>query len=135
MSQYALIENGVVTNVIVWDGDAENWSAPEGVTTHLINEGEIICIGYTYDGTAFTAPPELAPTPFTGAQVLADRDNRLGVATLRIAPLQDAVDIGEATDAELASLKLWKQYRVALNRIEQQTTFPTAVVWPVSPEE
>ncbi|VVP17308.1 hypothetical protein PS870_03627 [Pseudomonas fluorescens] len=54
-------------------------------------------------------------------------------AGIRIAPLQDAVDLGDASDGDVASLKLWKQYRVALNRIEQQTGFPVTVDWPVAP--
>lgn len=78
---------------------------------------------------AFEAPP---PVP-TEAEVLADRDGRLALATLRIAPLQDAVDLDDATAAEKALLKTWKQYRVALSRIEQQAGFPLAVEWPEAP--
>ncbi|VVO55170.1 hypothetical protein PS870_00498 [Pseudomonas fluorescens] len=46
---------------------------------------------------------------------------------------QDAIDLGDASDSDVASLKLWKQYRVALNRIEQQVGFPVTVDWPVAP--
>lgn len=83
--------------------------------------------------TTVAPPPPPAPPP-TAEQVRADRDARLAVATLRIAPLQDAADLDEATAAELALLKKWKQYRIALSRIEQQAGFPGAVDWPVSPE-
>jgi len=48
------------------------------------------------------------------------RDDLLRTAATRIAPLQDVVDLGDATDSDVARLKRWKQYRVALNRIEQQ---------------
>jgi hypothetical protein len=57
----------------------------------------------------------------------------LGSAGIRIAPLQDAVDLGDASDSDVASLKLWKQYRVTLNRIERQTGFPATVDWPAAP--
>jgi hypothetical protein len=75
-----------------------------------------------------------APTP---EQILreanARRDELLVLAGLRIAPLQDAVDLDEATSTEIASLKLWKQYRVAVNRVPDQAGFPTSVIWPSVP--
>lgn len=58
------------------------------------------------------------------------RDALLAAAALAIAPLQDAVDLDEATDAEVALLKQWKQYRIAVNRIDlTQSTLS----WPASP--
>jgi hypothetical protein len=64
----------------------------------------------------------------------AQRDSLLSLAAIRIAPLQDAVDIDDATAADVALLKKWKQYRVALNRIQDQAGFPGQVDWPVAPE-
>lgn len=80
---------------------------------------------------------EWAPyvVPVTVTQVLTQRDSHLAYATLRIAPLQDAVDLDEATPAEIALLKKWKQYRVALSRIDQQPGYHLNVNWPVSPED
>lgn len=68
------------------------------------------------------------------AGALQQRDSLLAVAAIRIAPLQDAVDEEEATESEAAALKLWKQYRIKLNRIQEQTGFPDKVDWPISPE-
>lgn len=62
-----------------------------------------------------------------------ERDARLAVAALRIAPLQDAVDLAAATEAEAALLLAWKGYRVELNRITEQEGYPGAVVWPEPP--
>lgn len=70
----------------------------------------------------------------TAMSVLASRDQLLRDAALRIAPLQDAVDLDEATDAEIALLKKWKQYRVALNRIQDQAGYPAEITWPAAPE-
>lgn len=67
--------------------------------------------------------------------VSARRDELLGMAALRIAPLQDAADLGKATDAEASLLLSWKQYRVDLSRIEQQSGFPTVIDWPESPAQ
>ncbi len=42
-------------------------------------------------------------------------------ASAAIAPLQDAVDLDMATEAEKAQLIAWKKYRVLLNRIDVST--------------
>ncbi|OSJ43232.1 hypothetical protein K792_22512, partial [Salmonella enterica subsp. enterica serovar Newport str. SHSN002] len=52
----------------------------------------------------------------------------LQMASEKIAPLQDAVDLDEATDKEKASLLAWKKYRVQVNRVD--TSIPT---WPGIP--
>ncbi|MGX9570797.1 tail fiber assembly protein [Pseudomonas sp. CFBP 5748] len=65
-------------------------------------------------------------------KALARRDELLVAAALRIAPLQDAVDLGDETPEEETYLKQWKQYRVALNRISQQPDFPMDIKWPVA---
>jgi len=84
-----------------------------------------------------TLPPDPVGPPPTGAEVLAaanaQRDSLLSVAALRIAPLQDAVDLGSATADDTASLTAWKQYRIAVNRISAQAGFPTTIDWPAPP--
>jgi hypothetical protein len=67
------------------------------------------------------------------AGVVAETAARRAVADAAIAPLQDAVDIDDATDAETALLKAWKKYRVALNRLPEQAGYPTTVDWPAVP--
>jgi hypothetical protein len=50
--------------------------------------------------------------------------------TLRPAlPLQDAVELGIASDEEVATLTALKKYRVLVNRVD-----PAAPVWPEQPE-
>lgn len=100
----------------------------------LVPDGATVTAGDSFDGTTFGPPPPLpVPPPPTAADVMVQRDALLAVATVRIAPLQDAVDLDEATPAEVAALKAWKQYRVLLSRIEQQPGFPAAVDWPKAP--
>jgi Caudovirales tail fibre assembly protein, lambda gpK len=65
------------------------------------------------------------------ASVLEERDSRLRDAAMRIAPLQYAVDLGDATQQEQSALLDWKRYCIALNRIEQQAGYPLAVEWPI----
>ncbi len=60
------------------------------------------------------------------AEIAAQR----AAADSAIAPLQDAVDLDDATEAEVAALKAWKKYRVALNRLPEQPGYPTDIDWP-----
>lgn len=53
---YALIEDGVVVNTIVWDGDAKTWAPPEGVIAIPISPGEPVSIGWSYKDPTFLAP-------------------------------------------------------------------------------
>jgi hypothetical protein len=125
--------DGVITNVILWDGESE-WTPPENATVVALEDGSSVSIGWTYDGSNFTAPsppppPVLSPEQIK-AQNTAMRDSLLVMATNAIAPLQDAVDLDEATDAETALLKQWKQYRVAVNRVDLTAQ---NVIWPSPP--
>ena len=61
----------------------------------------------------------------------ATRNRLLAAAAIAIAPLQDAVDLEEATTAEQALLKAWKQYRVAVNRFDVSLVSP---LWPDPPQ-
>lgn len=80
-------------------------------------------------------PMPLAPTvEELGVSAKEKRDQLLASAANRMGPLQDAIDEDAATADELACLKLWRQYRIALNRIDQQAGFPATIIWPVAPE-
>ncbi len=77
------------------------------------------------------------PKPLSQEQLQQQAKNKqselMNVATEAIAPLQDAVDLDEATDDELAILKKWKQYRVTLNRLDLSTA--PDIDWPSVPDE
>lgn len=75
--------------------------------------------------------PPIASNPLDTA--LAEIQRLRAIADYAVAPLQDAVDVDEATEAEVASLKAWKKYRVALNRVPDQGQYPDAIEWPVAP--
>ena len=74
-------------------------------------------------------PPALDPVVAAQTQIAHLRAE----ADYAIAPLQDAVDIDEGTEAELATLKAWKKYRVALSRVPEQDGYPLAIDWPAAP--
>jgi len=52
---YAIIEGGVVVNVIFWDGKSE-WSPPSGSSIEDISQTPQVSIGWTWNGSAFSAP-------------------------------------------------------------------------------
>ncbi|ECJ2365403.1 tail fiber assembly protein [Salmonella enterica subsp. enterica] len=56
------------------------------------------------------------------------KNRLLQIASEKIAPLQDAVDLDIATDDEKAQLDKWKKYRVLVNRVD--TSNPD---WPEQP--
>lgn len=67
------------------------------------------------------------------ADVVAQQAQRRAAADAAIAPLQDAVELEEATDTETALLKEWKRYRVALSRLPEQEGYPSGIDWPTQP--
>lgn len=75
------------------------------------------------------------PAPPTPADYLAEANRKktylLAQATVAINPLQDAVDLDDATDEEVALLKKWKQFRVAINRVDTSTA--PNITWPEPP--
>jgi len=63
----------------------------------------------------------------------AERDRLLVYATLRINPLQYAADVDDASEEDLALLKLWKKYSVAVSKTETKPGWPEAPQWPIPP--
>jgi hypothetical protein len=59
MANYAVVKNGVVENMVVWDGVAE-FSVPDA---ELIKATSDARVGGTYDGTFhYVEPPRPEPT-------------------------------------------------------------------------
>lgn len=53
--KYAIIENGIVTNVIMLD-DTNDYTPAVGALLVKIEDGEAVGTGFTYDGTTFVDP-------------------------------------------------------------------------------
>lgn len=125
---WALVENNVVIELT--DVDPEGRYHPD---MPWVKSSDTVKLGFIYTGSSFVAPPSPSEAELVGA-ALGLRDRLLGVSALRIAPLQDAVDLGLASEEEKAALLEWKRYRVSLNRIQEQPAFPGEVNWPDPPE-
>lgn len=54
---YAIVENGLVINMIIWDGESE-WSTPDGTSAIRVDADVIVAIGYSYANGIFSAPVE-----------------------------------------------------------------------------
>lgn len=133
---YALLQDGLVSEIIPpfqnESGDyvpIDERYVPEFVAqmVDITNIKPAPQQGWTYDAKKGFAAPVAAAAP---SETAAYRDGLLTYAALRIAPLQDAVDMGEATSAEQSALTAWKTYRVAVNRVGVTDGTP---VWPIQP--
>lgn len=82
-------------------------------------------------------PVLIDPPALTGMELLANAERQqtalMNAASEAMAPLQDAVDIEEATETELAKLTAWKKYRVELNRLDLSTV--PDITWPEVPAD
>ena len=84
------------------------------------------------DKNGYPVLVDVAPATAEQLKVIASREKErlMALATVAIAPLQDAVELGIATEEETAALTEWKKYRVMLMRVD--TSNPD---WPTPPEE
>lgn len=55
---FAIVSEGVVVNLIVWDGDTKAWSAPGGSEIVAVPSGTAIDIGYAYSAGQLNAPAQ-----------------------------------------------------------------------------
>lgn len=153
LKTYARVQDGVLAEIMlpmVYDSEAPGWE--DGQPSRIGSEipidnrftAELVATmvditdahpkpqaGWVYENHEFSPPQPYVPSsPEILATNTATRDSLLSIATLAIDPLQDAVDLDDATPADIALLKKWKQYRVAVNRIDLAQL---DVSWPVRP--
>ncbi|EAM2148824.1 tail fiber assembly protein [Salmonella enterica] len=136
------------SHVAVFDAETQTWSLQEdhrGETVYDTTTGNQVYISepgplpenvtsvspdgeyQKWDGMAWVKD-EAAEKAAQLRQAEETKSRLLQMASEKIAPLQDAVDLGEATDKEKASLLAWRRYRVLVNRVK-----PSKPVWPEQP--
>ena len=129
MKTYARIENQRVAEIVALNVKPEKLYHPSLVWVDITALPEQPDANYQYRNGVFSAPvTETENAALIASSRLAtetDEANRV------IAPLQDAVDISIATDAEIARLAEWKRYRVALSRIDINKALDSE--WPERP--
>lgn len=103
-------------------------------------------------GPALPPPPPEPPAP-TEAEILAAQSLKLqgftqqasaqkNALTERISQINDAIDFGDPSQAELSELPLrqaqlaaWKRYSTLLGRVTAQAGWYATVVWPSQPAD
>ena len=117
--------------ISTWADNPNFLTLSEGVSVYEISPEtlpeDISDHPYSYENGGFVK--FVQPAIEVAAQ---QKSTLLSQAAAAIAPLQDAVDVDDATDEELASLKAWKKYRVALNRLDLAAA--PDIDWPAVPE-
>lgn len=132
--EYAIIKDGIVINVVVWDGVSE-WQPPEETTLENIN---VLLpqpgIGWNYDGISFTAPP----TPEKTYEELIEeaeiqKQNLIGQANAYLGSKQwpGKAVLGRLTDTEKEKYNLWLDYLDALEAVD--TSSAPDINWPTAP--
>ncbi|MGL4860499.1 MAG: tail fiber assembly protein [Enterobacteriaceae bacterium] len=84
-----------------------------------------------WNGSAWVTDTE-AMKAAAMAEASEEKTHLLLQADMTIRILQDAVDLGIATDDEAAQLIAWKRYRVLLSRVD--TSSAPDILWPVPPD-
>lgn len=131
MRIFGRIYGEVLVEIFSTDGDIKEMFHPDVIWVDITEVDPMPSEGWTYTLGTFAPPVPYSPTPSERLQAnKLDRDSLLGVATLAIAPLQDAIDLKKATTVETALLTEWKDYRIAVNRIDLTVAEPS---WPVAP--
>lgn len=67
MNTYAIVENGVVNNVVIWDGQSD-WAPPAQSEAIAVPAGESVSIGWGYSNGTFSARAVTAPSPTPAEQ-------------------------------------------------------------------
>jgi hypothetical protein len=57
-----MIQDSVVVNVCLWDGDTNTWQPPAEYLMEALPEDSLVGIGWSWDGANFVAPVEV-PNP------------------------------------------------------------------------
>lgn len=97
---------------------------PENIPSDFFISGRWVFNGLTIEQYQYTKEELIAKAE-------EQKQSLMSVAADAIAPLQDASELGMATEVELTTLTLWKRYRVMLNRVDISAA--PDIEWPEQP--
>ena len=140
MKIYARVDNSMVVEIIPPYVNESSEEVPieqrytaEFVLT-LVDITEVSSMpleGWTYDGLAFAAPIAHVPT---AAEIIASNTQQqaslIAFAAQSMNPVMVALQLGNATDEEIAIAKAWQAYYRALKEIDMSAAEPE---WPSAP--
>ena len=55
--RYAIVQGGVVVNIVMWSGDTNEWTPPPGT---IAVQSDTACVGDSWDGSVFSTPAPVA---------------------------------------------------------------------------
>lgn len=129
MKTYARIDSQHVAEIVSLNVKPETLYHPSMVWVDITDRVPPPGVNDLYSDGLFTAPVmKNEDVMFLARSRLAAE---METANQTIAPLQDAVDLGIATEEETARLTEWRKYRVMLSRTD--ITDATTIDWPVIP--
>ena len=138
MRTYARVGEGMVHELFSTDGNMAEMFHPEMVWVDITDLDSAPYVGWNADQKkgiwifSEPAPPVLTDAELKAA-ALALRDSLLSVADEATAGMGDAY-IAELLDvADVAKFKAYAAYKLKLNKIDQQPTYPQNIDWPVAP--
>ncbi|PAO24604.1 tail fiber assembly protein [Enterobacter roggenkampii] len=125
------LKNEYESSATGWPDDAVGVNDDDYKTLMTgLGNGQIIVPGHDGYPVLEDRPP--VPQEELILEANSTKASLIQSATNAIAPLQDAVELGIATDEEIAQLKAWKKYRVEVNRVDTSTA--PDITWPEPPE-
>lgn len=132
-TSYAVIENGMVVNVIVWDGEAE-FTVPDNQQLIDISDiSEHPEIGWAYSDGVFTAP---LPPERSHDELVADAEQKkqslIDAAMVNISVIQLKLQAGrKLTQEETTRLNVVLDYIDAVTATDTSTA--PDIEWPDEP--
>jgi hypothetical protein len=138
MKTYANIADGVVQYLLPTGGDIAEMFHPDMIWIDVTDIVQGPVVGWTAveanGAWSFAAP--LPPVPTDAelkAAALSQRDSLLSQANEATAGMADAFLADLLSDADKVMFKAYAVYKLALNKIDQQPGYPTAIDWPIAP--
>jgi len=129
MKMYARLEDQRIAEIIALNTEPEKLYHPSLSWIDISSMGVQPDVGDVFSEGRFFPPSKTAQLPKINANYRLAAE--MEIAWRVIAPLEDAADIGIATDAEIEKLDKWKRYRIALSRIDVTKT--AEIEWPTQP--
>lgn len=127
-SIYAVVKDGVVVNLIAWDGKG-NWQPEIGVAVQVHG---MVSKGWLYDGKTFFKPVGQSGDDDDIHQAEELRQALLSDARMKVADWQTDLLLGTLSDEDKTKLIAWRRYIKAL---EAMTISDGAEIsWPEPPD-
>lgn len=136
MKEFAVIKDGLVVNIILWDGEDNAFEKDIDGELIAIPEDIQVGIGWSYDGKKFTYPPEPDKTKEQLIQEAnLEKEGRINSANDYMNSKQwpGKAAIGRLKGDELAQYNLWLDYLDALEAVD--TSSAPNIEWPTPPAE